>query len=205
LLSRSPWAKEVNAEFIQDTDYTVGGQGGPRIGRGGRIEAPRDPTQFEIAGNRNDSQPAGSKRREPVTVRWESAQPVRDAIGKQLSAEFDGRYVLSVSGLPFGVMERRRRGEDAPQPESPADMQARMIGQLKAAATLESRGKEPVQAGVVIPAQRQPGTYLFGFSKELLPLDASDREILFILRTALMSVKAKFDPKEMTYKGKLAL
>ena len=207
LLSRSPWAKEVNAEFVQDTDYTVGGAAGPRIGRGGQIEAPRDPTQFEIGGDKNSSQPAGSKRRQPVTVLWESAQPVRDATGKPLSSELDGRYVLSVSGLPFGIMEKPRRGPNADdrQRESPAEMQARMIGQLKAAATLEARGKEPEQAGVVMPAARQPGTYIFGFSKELLPLDPSDRDVLFTLRTALMSVKAKFDPKEMMYKGHLAL
>jgi hypothetical protein len=48
-------------------------------------------------------------------------------------------------------------------------------------------------------------TYLFGFSKELLPLGVGDREVLFTLRTGLMSVKAKFEPREMLYHGKLAL
>jgi hypothetical protein len=206
LLAHSPWSKEVNAEFMQDTDYTANGAAGPRIGRGGQIEAPRDPAQFEIGRDRGDPS-SGAKKRASVTVRWESAQPVREAIGKPLNSDFAGRYVLSVSGLPFGIMEKHRRTEPGvpTPPLSPAETQARMIEELRSAATLEAKGKDPEQAGIVVAAPREPGTYFFGFSKDLLPLDAGDREITFTLRTALMSVRAKFEPKEMTYRGKLAL
>ena len=153
-----------------------------------------------------------SESRQPVIVRWESAQPILDASGVPLPADFTDRYAISVSGLPIGVMERPRRGADSGSPLSadpaentPAARQRRMVEQLQLSATLEAKGRESEQPGVVRPVPRTPGTYLFGFSKELLPLTASDREIVFTLKTALMSVRAKFEPKEMMYGGKLAV
>ncbi len=210
LLSRSPWAKEVNAQFMNNADYTAGGNAGPAIGPGGRLDAPGTGSsaapQIEIGGNRSES-PGGARRQEPVTVRWESAEPIVAALNTALDPAFKDRYAISVSGLPMGVMDRKRRGgaDDLPEDMSPAARQRRMVEQLKGSATLSARGQEPEQAGVVTPAPHTPGTYLFGFSKELLPLDVSSREIVFTLQTALMSVRAKFDTKSMLYHGRLAV
>jgi len=214
LTSHSPWAHEVNAEFELDTDYTTNGSAGPTVGRGGQIGAPGTgtgaPAQIELGRDNNGAQ-RGARRREPVTVRWESAQPVRDALGSSLPSDFEGRYVISVSGLPVGIMERKRRGVESapihadPEENTPLARQRRMVEQLQASATLEAKGREPAQPGLVRPVPRVPGTYLFGFSKELLPLTVHDREIQFTLRTALMSVRGKFEPKEMIYRGQLAL
>ncbi len=108
-------------------------------------------------------------------------------------------------------MDRRRRGVTGPelsvdpQENTPAARQRRMIEQLQSSATLEARGKEPEQPGIVRAVPRTAGTYLFAFSRELLPLSLSDKEIQFTLRTALMSVRAKFEPKEMVYRGQLSL
>jgi hypothetical protein len=206
LTTRSPWAKEVNADFMHDSAYTTGAAGGPQIGTGGVISAPRDQSGgFEMGGDGREARRGA--RREPVTVRWESAQPMLDALGTLLKSELKDRYVLSVSNLPIGVMESRRHKENAgglEEDSSPAARQRRMVEQLKGAATLEARGKEPEQAGVVTSAP-VPGTYLFGFSKELLPLSADDKDILFTLQTGSITVRAKFEPKEMIYRGKLAL
>lgn len=212
LTSHSPWSKEVNAEFELDSDYTTNGNAGPGIGRGGILTAPgaESQSQFEIGRDKNDK-PRASRSREPVTVRWESAPPILDALGIPLPADFQGRYVLSVSGLPLGVMDKRRRGVTGPElsvdpdDNTPAGRQRRMIEQMQASATLEAKGREPAQPGLVRAVPRTAGTYLFGFSKDLLPLTVNDREVLFTLRTALMSVRAKFDPKEMVYRGQLAL
>jgi hypothetical protein len=207
LTTRSPWAKETNAEFMQDADYTTGGADGPQVGPGGVISAPRGQSggSFEMGGEGRNSR--GGARREPVTVRWESAQPILDALGIPLKKELKDRYVVSVSNLPIGIMQSRRHAENSAgleEDRSPAAIQSRMIEELKGAATLEVRGKEPEQAGVVTTAPA-PGTYLFGFSKELLPIGPNDKEILFTLQTGLMTVKAKFQPKDMMYRGKLAL
>ena len=213
LTTHSPWARDVNAEFELDSDYTTNGAEGPSVGRGGALGAPGAATggaaQIELGRDKNNA-PRGARRGEPVIVRWESAQPVLDALGVPLPEDFTGRYVLSVSGLPLGVMERRKRGEGErvsvdPQENTPAARQRRMVEELQSSATLDAKGREPAQAGLVRPVPRTPGTYLFGFSKELLPLTANDREVVFTLKTALMSVKAKFEPKEMMYRGHLAL
>jgi hypothetical protein len=213
LTAHSPWAREVNAEFELDSDYTTNGAQGPTVGRGGIIGAPGTgtgaPAQIELGRDRNDNA-RGARHREPVTVRWESAQPVLDAVGVPLAADLRNRYVLSVSGLPLGIMERRKRGAGVemsadPEQNTPIARQRRMIEQLQLSATLEARGKEPEQPGIVKAVPRTPGTFLFAFSKELLPLTVNDREVLFTLRTALMSVRAKFEPKEMVYHGQLAV
>jgi len=115
-----------------------------------------------------------------VIVVWESAQPLRDALKYRFPADFADRYVIGVHDLP-AAKDREN-----------------------VMATLQARGQSPVDAGVVL--ERQGGSVLlFGFSKELLPLTASDKDVLFTLNTDRFSVRTKFDPKEMLYRGMLAL
>src|SRR5207237_374928 len=111
LTSDSPWAKGVNVEFQQDTDPTVQSANTPGIGRGGTIEAPRNPAHTVQMGPDAEPVRGGARRREPVVVRWESGQPIRDAFGFPLPAEFKDRYVIAVTKLPYGIMHRPRRGE----------------------------------------------------------------------------------------------
>ncbi|MGD1071359.1 MAG: hypothetical protein ABSB15_14555 [Bryobacteraceae bacterium] len=207
LTTRSPWAKETPVQFTQDATYTTGGDEGPQVGNGGIISAPRSQSggSFEMGGGGRD--PRGEARSEPVVVRWESAQPILDALAIPLKNELKGRYVISVSNLPIGIMQSRRHAQNSggmAEDRSPAAVQLRMIEELKGSATLEVRGKEPAQAGVVTTSP-VAGTYLFGFSKELLTIAPSDKDVLFKLETGLMTVKAKFQPREMMYRGKLAL
>jgi hypothetical protein len=81
-----------------------------------------------------------------------------------------------------------------------------VLDKLEAGAELSVKGKPAVPAGVV--AQRN-NSYLFGFSKELTPIAADDKEVLFIVRTGPdlkgTLVRATFNPKEMLYRGTLAL
>jgi len=60
------------------------------------------------------------------------------------------------------------------------------------------RQKRPAQ-----PAAAQ--ALVTGELKELLPLQSTDKEIIFTLDTDQFSVKARFDPKEMIYRGMLAV
>ncbi len=206
LITRSPWAKEANAQFESEIDYTPNGKEGPTIGRGGIMAAPgANKPQIEYGDEKQHE--GGARHATPVTIRWESSQPIRDAIGTPLPEEFRGRYVIAVTGLPIGIMGRRRKPSEISDgiDNSPATLQRRMLEELSGAATLGARGKEPEQPGSVRPLPKSPGVYLFAFSKELLPLDTTDREVAFVLQTALMSVKVKFEPKEMVYRGKLSL
>ena len=207
LTTRSPWAKETAIQFTQDATFTTGGEDGPQVGNGGVISAPRSQSggSFEMGGGGRD--PHGGAGREPVVVRWDSAQPILDALAIPLKSELKGRYAISVSNLPVGIMQGRRRGQNSAGMEedrSPVALQLRMIEELKGAATLEVKGKDPAQAGVVttLPV---PGTYVFGFSKDLLTIGRGDKEVLFTLQTPMIAVKAKFQPKDMIYRGKSAL
>jgi hypothetical protein len=141
-----------------------------------------DPKGGVVLSAPNDRDPKASIANRPATmpVCWDSAQPVLDALGDFLPRGFEGHYVI-------GVDDREYRF----QPST-------------SSATLGARGKEPVQAGAV-QRSRDGATIFFGFSKELLPLSASDSNVLFAVDTDQIAVKAKFEPKEMIYRGKLAL
>jgi hypothetical protein len=119
------------------------------------------------------------------TVRWESAEPVLAALKAPMPAGFEDRYVISVNGFP------RSRQEE--------------LENLKALSSLQAKGRELVQAGVVQQQVASGSSFLFGFSRELLPLTADDKEVLFSTQLGNLVVKARFVPKEMLYHGQLAV
>ena len=194
ITNRSPWAKETNFDFDAADDPTpVPGSGSPYEGTNG---SGRGATM---------ERPVGIMKRAPVLARWESAAPVRDALLAPLPHAFDNHYVISLSNVPPTAMNsslNKRRPSDAPAPA--LTLQA-MLEELQAAATLGVPGKDPAGAGVVRRLTGSESTYLFGFSKEFLTFSVSDKEAIFILHTLRVSVKAKFQLKDMIYKGVLAV
>ncbi len=134
-----------------------------------------------------------ARNRLSAVVTWESALPLFDAMKYRLPADFIGHYVIGVKDLPILV-------DAGPQRQSAEQL----VDWLKNSATLRAKSKEPVQAGVVATS-RGGSMVLFGFLKELLPLSEKDKEVVFALNTNQLALKAKFEPKEMIYQGKLAL
>jgi len=118
-----------------------------------------------------------------VTVVWASAQPLLDALKTTFPSDFANHYVIGVNDLP-------------------ATEGGRKVNQDSMSASLQAHGKDSVDAGGVLPTR---DVVLFAFSKELLPLTAADKEVLFTLETNQYSIKTRFDLKEMTYRGKLAV
>ena len=149
----------------------------------------------------------GARTATAVTIRWESAQPILEATKEKLPAEFNGHYVLAVSGLPLEWgLDRPGRGNRSAGNRSAEDASVRLsdlVERLQAGATLGAKGKDPEGANV----RRAPldEGWLFGFSRELLPLSRADKDIEFSLNSGPMLVKAKFEPAEMMYRGQLAL
>jgi hypothetical protein len=173
LATRSPWAKSARVLPTPHRDRSSI-QPGPAEASGGL--------------GRSGGRGLGPEPVIPVsevTVVWESARPLVDAIKYKFPADFEDHYVIGVNDLPGTRGGRRVNSE----------------GMM---ATLEARGQEPVGAGAVQPLQGG-SAILFGFSRELLPLSLSDRDVTFLLKSQEFSVKAKFDPKEMVYRGMLAL
>ena len=111
----------------------------------------------------------------------------------QLPADFIDHYVIGIKDLPILV-------DAGPQRESAQQL----VDWLKNSATLRTKSRDAVEAGAVATT-RGGSMVLFGFLKELLPLTAKDREVLFTLDTNQLAIRTKFDPKEMIYRGKLAL
>jgi hypothetical protein len=214
LLTKSPWAKDATTQYTQepmssqggnypnDTGYPGGGgqRGGglsiPGIGIPGigGIGIPR-----RGGGNGRGGQPRnGQGTAFRGTVRWESAGPIRDALKSPLPDDFDGRFVIAVTGIP--LLDSRSHGEDE---DARATDEA--LDNLKELTSLQVKGKDYVQAGVV---KRQVGTgntFLFGFSKEMLSISKNDGEIAFATKLGHVGVRARFSPKEMLYHGDLAV
>ena len=200
LMSKSPWAKEVNAGATPDRNALTGAPPGPDVPGNGQgrwmVES------YPIGGGR-ERREGGARPATAVTIRWESAQPILDATKETLPAEFKGHYVLAVAGLPleWGLNRPGRNNRGA------ADAAVRLsdlVERLQAGATLSAKGKDPEGPGIVRRAPSDEG-WLFGFSRELLTLTKSDKDIEFSLNSGPMAVKAKFEPAEMMYRGQLAL
>ena len=208
LLTRSPWAKEVTAQYSRggytnDTGYPTGttNPGGPSTYPGGN----RGPLGVPGIGTpgipgigfprRGGGQPGGQPRGQGSafhgTVRWESAQPIRDALKSPLPDVFDGRYVIAVTGIPL-----LREGE-SDQEES--------LDNLKPVTSLQVKGKDYVQPGIVRRQVSSGSVILFGFAKDMLPMGARDSEVQFSTQLTRLIVKARFSPKEMLYHGDVAL
>jgi hypothetical protein len=182
LTTASPWAKETRV------DLKAKGQGAAA-----NPIAP-DPTNDPTT--RNQATFGGAKQStKPLTVMvtWESALPLFDAMHYRLPADFINHYVIGVKDLPILV-------DAGPLRES----SEQLLDWLKNSATLRAKSKDPVEAGVVMPT-RAGSMVLFGFLKELLPLSEKDKEVLFTLDTNQLAIKTRFDPRDMLYRGKLAL
>jgi hypothetical protein len=183
-----------------------GGMGGPRIGGmgGGRMGGPGGMGGGGMGGGGRGRRGGGPSQTFQGTVRWESAKPILEAIKAPLPETFANHYVIGVSGFP--MMSGRPRSEDDDNRDSTAQASEARLDNLKSLTFLKPKDKEGEQPGLVL---QQPssggGTYLFGFSKEMMALTAADKEVTFTTRIGRLDVKAKFNLKEMLYRGDLAV
>lgn len=169
MLTKSPWAKEVNLEV-------TGGRGGRGMGGPG-MRGPGGP------GGRGG--PFGAQ----PTVRWESAAPFRSAAKVKLPLDASGSYVIGVLGLP-------------------SEMDARFgeltLAGLKETTFLQRKGGKPVVPNHFIVSDYD-GSMLFYFPSDADPISPTDNEVVFQTRIVVYAMKVKFVPKDMLYRGKLAL
>src|SRR5579884_1871353 len=101
LMSKSPWAKEVNAGAQPDRRGLTGAPPAPDVSGGGPGRGMTGvPGGYDI-GYGEERRQRGARPATAVTVRWESAQPILEATKEKLPAEFNGHYVLAVVGLPL--------------------------------------------------------------------------------------------------------
>jgi hypothetical protein len=220
LLTKSPWAREVTASYAPGERPNNGGQGGgqgggqqgggypggypgggmPRIGIGGR-------NRGGMGGGRGRGQGQESNLSTyKGTVRWESAQPILDALKTPLPDAFANHYVISVVDFPLLTQNRRQSQDDdaASVGTTPPD-DKKTMDDLKQATTLQPKDKDRVEPDIV---QRQSGSgsvFLFGFARSSFDFGKNDHEVDFHTHLGRLVIRAKFDPRDMTYHKKLAV
>jgi hypothetical protein len=191
LIQNSPWSKQVA--------IPMGGQS--VAGRGRRAGTARGG-----AGDSSSSDADGpvTVPAVTVTVRWESAMAIRQAMVKQKFGNEAGTaaeakmaletpanyYILSVAGIPkfyfTGDTDEIKQ-------------------QMLSHAVLEIKGKEPIKA--VDFMTRATGTSsegLFAFPRTKAIVE-DDKEVEFTVRIAELDLRQRFRLKEMVVNGKLDL
>jgi hypothetical protein len=232
LITKSPWAKEANAQSAageansggnpgQDPNGAPngdpngnpgggtsngGGQNRPRIGIGGLGIPGLGGLGLPGGGQRrgNGTPRGGAASGYQGTVRWESARPIFDALKAPLPDSFDGHYVICVNGIPL-LSSRSTYSSESDDSDTVRRQEHDDLERLKGLSSLQLKGKPVVQAGVVARQVASGQSFLIGFSKEMLSLDFRDGEVLFTTQMGRLVVKARFLPKEMLYHDGLAV
>jgi hypothetical protein len=187
LTSKSPWAKDVNAQF-----QNQGGTPQPGVGAA-------------TSGNGPGLSGGGGSPLLRATVRWESAKVVLDAFKRPLPEAFSEYYVLSVNGIPVNAGSRRKPPTADSDSAGTSDTTSDLLERLKGVTSLEPKGRHDLQPGIVQKHAASTDSVLFGFSKELLAIKPDDKEVTFTTQIGRVSVKARFILREMIYHGELAV
>lgn len=178
LISKSPWALDAPVT------------GNP----------PSTDKASAIGFNPSGSSGAGGTAMRTVSVRWESAEPLRAAVKRlnapELSApDAAGFYVIHVSNLQV---------PGADDAAIAAEMK-RTFDRLQSSAKLTRKGKPPIACAKVTGKLIGGPGLLFFFPKTGAPITAEDKEVQFETELTTMDVKAKFNLKNMTFGNGLSL
>jgi hypothetical protein len=154
-----------------------------------------------------------------LTIRWESAVPVKAAemkvqYGDSMPAKGDkgytidqaqDSYVISVTGLRTGGGRGRRQGgsDDAASGGDQRSSADRMKDTLMSSTQLFRKGKDPI-APLDVKMNTTTNVVVFVFPKTDAISD-DDKEVEFRTMVGRVQVKEKFSLKDMHFAGKLEL
>jgi hypothetical protein len=214
ILTSSPWAQPAVAAFTAKEKELPQPGSLPGVAQAG-LAGPRGVTDGRWDGGvgRNTS---GELPRLNVSVRWDSALPVREALKKSESRaegkpvsdnEVPQSYVITVTGLipaghykGQGRLETRSSSGDS-GPNSPNPEQA--LEGLMGSSSLRIPGKKVISPEDV---KFEPETgALHLYFPRTTPIEISDKEVAFATRFGSLYVEKRFRLKEMTYKDTLEL
>jgi hypothetical protein len=127
-----------------------------------------------------------------AVVRWESAAPLLAARKGKLPHDPAGSYVISVSGLTMlsDIVET---------------LGAAGLDSMKKTTFIQRNGKAPVAPSTIMTSFDESDTLLFYFPSDADPISAEDKQVVFQAKSKAFGVKAKFVPRDMVYRDKLAL
>lgn len=206
LLYNSPWAKAASVDAggsggggfgFPGGGSTGGGVGFPGGGgrSGGGIGFPNGGWGVPLRSSYNGYDDGDAA----ITVRWDSALPVRQAIAysrddlapqvrDELLHRGPNHYVIAVDALPPAGAWL------AEEPE-----------RLRQSSRLIRKGKPAIRASSmeIVPHPGAPGVILYFPRDEEISLD--DKTVQFELTPGEVNVRAKFKLKEMVFRGELQL
>ena len=212
LLSQSPWAREGSLRFSKEEKH--GGQAGPPPGGGPPVAVPgARPGGAPGSGSAVTSvpfgepppaPPPGSGKGEPpqfrVMVRWESANPVRLAGGRNLPGETAQFYVILLIGMPLMRPRPAEKGEPATNPN------LGMLEAIRQTSRLERKNKKPIPCAHLLTGEGERATeLLLFFPKGPDPIVPADREVTVVSRFGPFQLSIRFPLKEMMFDGALEL
>jgi hypothetical protein len=216
MLAKSPWAKSVVPEM-------AGARGGmpPSMGRGGAAMGggASDPADEELSSRGRRGSGGGAAggammsapSLPPVTVRWESAEPVRNAEGRtkfppEVLAEINRvaaqYYILSLTGVQN--RPSRRGGPGGPEAQANSEQGAAAAPQFRSI-SIQRKGKDPVMPEKALSVSTPDGPVVIMLFNRKDEITNADNEVTFEANTGMMSIKTKFKLKDMNYRGKLEL
>lgn len=229
VLTDSPWAKVASVKvegFGQGGGMGRGGGGtwgGGGGGMGGGIGLPRLGGLGMPGGGMGGGGRRGGGRRSAeslnITIRWDSAAPIQQALlktegppekkedGKPESAMAKS-YVISVIGLPAGMRRSNSDSDDDVDRDSPRGGQRdpdAVREELMEMTRLTPKGKRSIlPSDVKFDVQGGRREIQFFFPREA-PIEKDDKEVTFSTQLRRMKVERKFNLKEMMFQGNLAL
>ncbi len=210
MLQSSPWAKQFSVALAA-SNGTVGGRRAGNSPNSGAMSGPASGSDQgglgRYAGNREGAPDSGTGGGGPtvnLTVRWQSALPVREAIvkakyGNEAATSPEAKkaledkvdhYILSVGGLPKSLLQG-----DADQ------LKTQMLGQ----GTLVIKGKDPIKpVDFMTETAGRTAEVMFAFPRTTA-ITEDDKEVEFIVKIGDFSIRQKFRLKDMLINGKLDL
>jgi hypothetical protein len=209
MLQSSPWAKQFSVALAA-SNGSVGGRRAGNSPNSGAMSGPAGTADQgglgRYAGNRDgasDSGPGGGPTIN-LTVRWQSAMPVREALvktkygneaatsaeAKKALEEKVDHYILAVGGLPKNVLQGNAD-----------DLKKQMLAQ----GTLVIKGKDPIKpVDFMTESAGRTAEVMFAFPKTTT-ITEDDKEVEFIVKIGDFSIRQKFRLKDMLINGKLDL
>ena len=195
VLANSPWVKLVTPAILpQPSEAQLRDGGRMGGGKGTGFEGIDQSILTGIGGNKQPERAIASTKRGALTVRWESALPVRTAELKAREAgapDWDGDfYAIAIYDVP-GL--------------SGSDM-TRIGGDLKRTAFLKREGKKDLRPArvEVVPLGNAMArvVYLFPRSEAIT---VEDKFVEFVAQIGRIYLAPTFSTGEMQFQGKLEL
>jgi len=213
VLSSSPWSKLVTPKVerpqgggrggygrrggMGGMGGGIGGMGGGRGGMGypgggggggypGGAGQPSDTDSGGGSGGRSETPSA-------VTVRWESALPVREAqlkLHQEVVGADEPYYAIAILGLPSRIANR-----------DPQELKSRLLSDTY----LKPKGKKKIELADVKVLTRDDNPVLLLLFPKSQEITAGEKEVEFSTHVARMEIKEKFPLEDMTFDGKLQL